>query len=217
MKEKKKVFLVDDHPLVCEGLEQLINQEDDFHVCGYANDTATAIKAMRSLNPDLAIVDVSLEGKSGIELMSEIKASFPDIRILALSMHIQPLIVDRALKAGAMGYVSKNEATNVIVKAIRRVLGGNIYLSGAMSNILLENIYGKTRQPSRLLLDSLTQREFEVFRLTGQGLSARDIAGTLNISTKTVDTHREHIKEKLRLKNSRELYSYALQWLNLSD
>jgi DNA-binding NarL/FixJ family response regulator len=217
MKAKKKIFIVDDHPIVCEGLEQLINQEDDLRVCGYAGDAIKAMKAIRSLQPDLVIVDVSLAGKSGIELMGEIKNSFPDIFILALSMHVQPLIVDRAMKAGAMGYVSKSEVTNVIVKAIRRVFGGAIYLSDTLSEKLLDNIYIRKNKSDHLLLNSLTQREFEIFRLIAKNLSSREIAVSLNISIKTVDAHREHIKEKLHLKDSRELYGYALQWLKFSE
>ena len=216
MKKKTQIFLVDDHPLICEGLEQLINQEEDLHVIGYAMNAKTALEAIRSLKPDLVIVDISLEGKSGIELTAEIKASWPRMLVLALSMHVDPLIVDRALKAGAMGYVSKNDVTTVIVQAIRRVLGGMIYLNEAMSEKLLDSIYGKKHRPNRLLVDSLTPREFEVFRLIGQNLSTRHISETLHISIKTVEAHREHIKEKLRLKNARELHSYALQWLNMS-
>jgi len=214
--KKKDIFIVDDHPIVCEGLEQLINQEVDLLVCGHAGDAVRAMKAIRSLDPDLVIVDISLEGKSGIELMNEIKTFFPNIRILALSMHEQPLIVDRCMKAGAMGYVSKNEVTNVIIKAIRRVLSGMIYLSEAMSERLLDNLYVKKRQSGQVLVDSLTKREFEVFGLISKGLSSREIAEILSISIKTVDAHREHIKEKLRLNDSRELYSYALQWLSMS-
>jgi len=216
MKNKTTIFLVDDHPIVCEGLAQLINQEVDLHVCGEANDAPAAMRAIRSIKPDFAIVDISLEGKSGIELISEIKSSYPDIHVLALSMHVEPLIVERALMAGAKGYVSKQEVTTVIIKAIRRVLSGAIYLSDAMSEKLLDNMYGKKLQPNRLLVEKLTQREFEIFRLIGQGMRTREMAGTLNISVKTIEAHREHIKGKLKLKDSRELYDYALQWLKLT-
>lgn len=216
MKNKTTVFLVDDHPIVIEGLAQLINQEDDLRVCGEANDAATAMKEIRSRKPDFIIVDVSLEGKSGIELISEIKSSYQNVHILALSMHAELLIVERALMAGASGYVSKHEATVSIIQAIRRVLSGNIYLNAEMSERLLNNIYSKKFPHNSLLVNELTQREFEVFRLIGQGLNTREIAGTLNISIKTIGAHREHIKEKLNLKNSRELYNYALKWLELT-
>ena len=212
MGEKKQVFLVDDHPIICEALEQLINQENDLHVCGCAGDAATAFKAVRSNKPDLVVVDISLQGKSGIELISEIKVYSQDIHTLALSMYFDPLIVDQSMQAGAMGYVNKNEATEVIIEAIRRVINGQIYLSPSISERLLNNFYGKNRHPDRLNVDRLSRRELEIFRLIGQGSSPREIAKILHISVKTVDAHREHIKEKLRLRNSRELYGYALQW-----
>lgn len=217
MKKKTQIFLVDDHPLICKGLEQLINLEDDLQVIGYAVNAETAMQAIRTLKPDLVIVDISLEGKSGIELIRDIKVSFPEVLILVLSMHIDLLFVDRALKAGAMGYISKNEATTVIVQAIRKVLEGTIYLNKDMSEKLMNSIYGKHNRSTRMLVDRLTPREFEVFRLIGQGLSNRHIAETLHISIKTVDSHKEHIKEKLHLKNAHELYRYAFQWLNLSE
>jgi len=216
MKNKVKIFLVDDHPIICEGLAQLINQEDDLQVCGDARDASTAMKEIRSRVPDVVIVDISLEGKSGIELIDEIKVFYPDVHVLALSMHVEPLIVERALLSGAKGYVSKHEATAVIIKAIRRVLSGAIYLSDTMSEKLLDNIYGNKVQSNKLLVHNLTQREFEVFRLIGQGMGTRQMAETLNISVKTIEAHRENIKGKLKLKNSRELYNYSLQWLKLS-
>jgi len=216
MKTKKKIFIVDDHPLICEGLEQLINQENDLHVIGYAINAETAMKAIRELKPDMVIVDISLGGKSGIELISEIKAFYSKTLILVLSMHVDPLIVDRTLKAGARGYVSKNEVTTVIVMAIRRVIGGMIYLNDNTSERLLDNIYSTNRNTNSLLVDSLTSREFEIFRLIGQGFDTRHIAETLNISVKTVEAHRENIKGKLCVKSARELYTYAFQWLKLS-
>jgi DNA-binding NarL/FixJ family response regulator len=217
MNTKTRIFIVDDHPLVCEGLEQLINQENDLCVIGFAVNAEAALKAISTLKPDMVIVDISLEGKSGIELISEIKLLYPQMLILALSMHVDPLIVDRALKAGARGYVSKNEVTTVIILAIRRVIGGKLYINDTISEKLLNNIYGTNSDANRLLVESLTSREFEIFRLIGQGLGTRLIANTLNISAKTVEAHRENIKGKLCLKSARELYSYALQWRNLSD
>jgi len=213
--KKREIFLVDDHPIISEGLEQLINQENDLHVCGSATDAAMAMKSIRIKRPHLVIVDISLGGKSGIELISEIKHYFPDIRILVLSMHTKALVVDRAMRAGAKGYVQKGEATNVIIKAIRTVLSGNIYFSSTISRTLLSSFYSsKKGQNDQALIETLTQREFEIFQLIAKGLSSGDIAGTLNISAKTVDAHREKIKEKLGVKNSRNLYVYAAQWLN---
>jgi DNA-binding NarL/FixJ family response regulator len=212
MKNKKKIFIVDDHPIVCEGLEQLINQDEDLCVCGHAGDASTTMKAIGSLTPDLVIVDVSLDGKSGIELMSEIKLSFPKVHILALSMYVDSLTVDRALKAGAMGYVSKQDATTSIIKAIKQVFGGTMYLSNAMSEKLLDTLYGKKTHPDKMLVEKLSRREFEVFRLIGQGLNNHKIAETLHLSIKTVETHREHIKEKMNLKSANELLRYAFRW-----
>ena len=203
---------MDDHPIVCEGLEQLINQDEDLCVCGHAGDASATMKAIGSLMPDLVIVDVSLDGKSGIELMSEIKLSFPKVHILALSMYVDSLTVDRALKAGAMGYVSKQDATTSIIKAIKQVLGGTMYLSNAMSEKLLDTLYGKKSHPDKMLVEKLSRREFEVFRLIGQGLSNHEIAETLHLSIKTVETHREHIKEKMNLKSANELLRYAFRW-----
>jgi DNA-binding NarL/FixJ family response regulator len=212
MKNKKKIFIVDDHPIVCEGLEQLINQDEDLCVCGHAGDASTAMKAIGSLMPDLVIVDVSLNGKSGIELMSEIKLFFPEVYILALSMYVESLIVDRALKAGAMGYVSKQDATTSIIKAIKQVFSGTMYLSNAMSEKLLDTLYGKKTHPDKMLVEKLSRREFEVFRLIGQGLNNHEIAESLHLSIKTVETHREHIKEKMNLKSAHELLRYAFRW-----
>jgi len=217
MGKKNKIFLVDDHPIICEALEQLINQEDDLHVCGCAGDAVTALKAMRSLKPDLAVVDISLQGKSGIELMRETKACLQDIQILALSMYFDPLVVDQAMRAGAMGYVNKNEATELIITAIRKVINGQIYLSRAISERLLNNLYGKSNHSEQLSVDRLSRREFEIFCLIARGIMPREIARNLHISIKTVDAHREHIKNKLRLRNSHELYDYALQWLKWSN
>ena len=210
---KKKIYIVDDHPIVCEGLEQLLNQEDDLYVCGCAHDAETAMRSIGAVMPDLVIVDVSLEGKSGIELMAEISRTFPGVPILALSMYSDSLLVDRALKAGAMGYVSKHDATTSIIKAIRQLFRGAIYLSDTMAEQLLDTIYGKKLPLDALLVDKLSRREFEVFRLIGQGVNNHEIAEILHVSIKTVETHRAHIKEKLSLKNANELLRCAFQWV----
>lgn len=217
MKEKTRILLVDDHPIVCEGLAQLINQESDLEVVGKAQDAPEAMRQISALQPDFLIIDISLEGKSGIELMSEIRTQHPDVPILALSMHAEPIYVERALRVGARGYVNKNEATNVIIKAIRRCLGGGVYLSETMSGVLLDSLYGKERESGKTPVERLSDREFEVFRLIGQGLRSHKIAEILGVSAKTVDAHREHIREKLNLKDSYELFGYALQWTRTFD
>ncbi len=207
-----KILIVDDHPIVCEGLAQFINQEPDLEVVGAARDASEAMKKVEELKPELVIVDISLVGKSGIELIGEIRAFDENMPVLALSMHTEALYVERTLRAGARGYVTKNDATNVIIKAIRKVLSGGIYLSEGMSDMLLDSLYGRKRESGGTAVERLSVREFEVFRLIGQGMKNYQIAEILGISTKTVDAHREHIKEKLRVKDSQELFSYALQW-----
>lgn len=208
-----KIYIVDDHPIICEGLAQLIDQEADLKICGYAGDGLNALREIPFLKPKVVIVDISLAGKSGIDLIGKIKELDLNCTALALSMHNEPLIVDRALKAGAMGYVSKQEATAVIVKAIRRVLRGSIYLSEEMSERMLDSLYGQNSQPGRARLEKLSSREFEVFQLIGQGLKTRQIASKMNISMKTVEAHRAHIKTKLHLDSAQALFSYALQWM----
>jgi DNA-binding NarL/FixJ family response regulator len=216
MTGKAKILIVDDHPIVCEGLAQLINQEIDLVVVGEARDAAEALKKIFELEPDLVIVDISLVGKSGIELTSEIRSLYPTTPVLALSMHTERLYVERALNAGARGYVSKGEATAVITGAIRKVLNGRIYLSDGMSESLLDSLYGRAHERGRMAVEKLTDREFEVFRLIGRGLKNHQIAELFGVSVKTVDAHREHIKEKLQIKDSHELFGYALQWSRTS-
>jgi len=212
-----KILIVDDHPIVCEGLAQLIIQEPDLEVVGIAADALEGMKKVEELKPDLVIADISLVGKSGIELIGEIKAYDENMPVLALSMHTEALYVERTLRAGARGYVTKNDATNVIIKAIRKVLGGGIYLSEGMSDMLLDSLYGRRREQGTSAVGRLSVREFEVFRLIGQGMKNNQIAEVLGISTKTVDAHREHIKEKLRVRDSQELLRYALQWTRTPD
>jgi len=212
-----KILIVDDHPIVCEGLAQLIIQEPDLEVVGTAADALEGMKKVEELKPDLVIADISLVGKSGIEMIGEIKAYDENMPVLALSMHTEALYVERTLRAGARGYVTKNDATNVIIKAIRKVLGGGIYLSEGMSDMLLDSLYGKRREQGTSAVGRLSVREFEVFRLIGQGMKNNQIAEVLGISTKTVDAHREHIKEKLRVRDSQELLRYALQWTRTPD
>jgi len=212
-----KILIVDDHPIVCEGLAQLIIQEPDLEVVGIAADALEGMKKVEELKPDLVIADISLVGKSGIELIGEIKAYDENMPVLALSMHTEALYVERTLRAGARGYVTKTDATNVIIKAIRKVLGGGIYLSEGMSDMLLDSLYGRRREQGTSAVGRLSVREFEVFRLIGQGMKNNQIAEVLGISTKTVDAHREHIKEKLRVRDSQELLRYALQWTRTPD
>jgi DNA-binding NarL/FixJ family response regulator len=208
----KRIVIVDDHPLFRKGLEQLINSSDDaFHICGEANDAAEGLGVIRKLKPDLAIVDLSLPGANGIELVKNIRAEFQKLPVLILSMHDESLYALRALRAGAQGYVMKQEALENVIVAIREVLAGRPYLSSDMSAKLITNFASGTNETNPT--DRLSDRELEILELIGKGRDVREIAKALYISAKTVETHRAHIKEKLNLKNARQVTRFAVQWL----
>ena len=208
----KRIVIVDDHPLFRKGLEQLINSSDDsFRICGEAGDAAEGMTVIRQLKPDLAIVDLSLPGANGIELIKNIRAEFAKMPVLILSMHDESLYALRALRAGAQGYVMKQEALENVVVAIREVLAGKPYLSQEMSSKLITNFASGNSQANPT--DKLSDRELEILELIGKGRDVREIAKALHISAKTVETHRAHIKEKLSLKNARQVTRFAVQWL----
>jgi DNA-binding NarL/FixJ family response regulator len=208
----KRIVVIDDHPLFRQGLEQLINSsDDDFNVCGEASDAATGMEIIRRLRPDLAIVDLSLPGANGIELIKNIRAEFKQLPVLILSMHDESLYAVRGLRAGAQGYVMKEEALENVIVAIREVLAGRPYLSRDMSAKLITNFAGGNVQASPT--DKLSDRELEILELIGKGRDVREIARALHISGKTVETHRAHIKEKLNLKNARQVARFAVEWL----
>src|SRR5437868_11882353 len=209
--EVKRIVIVDDHPLFRKGLEQLIHSEDGFAVCGEANNAPEAMDVIRKLNPDLAIVDLSLPGANGIELVKNIRAEFSKLPVLILSMHDESLYALRALRAGAQGYVMKQEALENVIIAIREVLAGRPYLSQDMSSKLITNFASGTNEANPT--DKLSDRELEILELIGKGRDVHEIAQALHISTKTVETHRAHIKEKLNLKNARQVTRFAVQWL----
>lgn len=210
--EDKRIVIVDDHPLFRKGLEQLINSSGDgFHICGEAGDAAEGMSVIRGLKPDLVIVDLSLPGANGIELIKNIRAEFAKLPVLILSMHDESLYAVRALRAGAQGYVMKQEALENVIVAIREVLAGRPYLSQDMSAKLITNFVGGPNQPN--VTDRLSDRELEILELIGKGRDVREIARALHISAKTVETHRAHIKEKLNLKNARQVARFAVQWL----
>lgn len=208
-----KIFIVDDHPIVRKGLSQLIDQEADLVTCGEASDAQSALQILMKLKPDLAIVDISLQGMDGIELTKNIRARYGNLPVLIISMHDESLYAERALRAGARGYIMKQEATEKMMEAIRRVLRGDLYISEKVSaGIVKKFVDGKSKRsssPEELLSD----RELEVFRLVGQGFGTRQIAEELRVSVKTVETYRANIKEKLNLKNARELIKHAVYWL----
>jgi DNA-binding NarL/FixJ family response regulator len=211
---KKRILIVDDHPLFRKGLEQLISQSDDrFTVCGEAGDAAEGMSVIRELKPDLVIVDLSLPGANGIELIKNIRAEFSKLLILVLSMHDESLYAMRALRAGAQGYVMKQEALENVIGAICEVFEGRPYLSKAMSASLISKFALTPGGEQTKLTDKLTDRELEVLELIGKGRDVREIANELHLSPKTVETHRAHIKEKLDLKNARQVARFAVQWV----
>ena len=212
--EAKRIVIVDDHPLFRKGLEQLIHSEDGFAVCGEANNAPEAMDVIRKLNPDLAIVDLSLPGANGIELIKNIRAEFSKLPILVLSMHDESLYALRALRAGAEGYVMKHEAMTNVIQAIREVFNGRPYLSPAMAAQVITKFAHRQAEGEADAVERLSDRELEVLELIGKGNDVRQIAKVLHLSPKTVETHRSHIKDKLDLKNSREVARFALQWLS---
>jgi len=211
--KRATVFIVDDHSIVRRGLRQLISQEADLVVCGEAENAQTALEAMKKLVPDVALVDLSLDGESGLELVKDIKARYPVVAVLVLSMHDEAFYAERALRAGAKGYIMKLRAADQILAAIRRVLSGEIYLSDPMAAKILRKVAGGKADAVGSPIERLSDRELEVFQLIGIGLGTRHIADRLSRSVKTVETYREHIKQKLDLKDATELTQAAIQWL----
>ena len=209
---KSTVFIVDDHPIVRQGLALLINREPDLVVCGDAEEAGSALRRIEEMRPDLVVVDISLNGPDGLDLLKNIGHADPNLPVLILSMHDESMYAERALRAGANGYIMKQEATERVLVAIRRILGGEIYVSDRMANRMLHRFVGGSEVGQRSPVADLTDRELEVFRLIGEGHGTRQIAEDLHISVKTVESYQAHIKEKLSLKNARELVQRAIQW-----
>ncbi len=207
-----RVLIVDDHPIVRRGLAELIDQEPDLEVCGEASDAPEALQQVRATHPDVVVVDIALKSGNGIELIKQIKACDSDIKMLVSSMHDESLYAERALRAGAMGYINKREAVDKVIDAIRNVLRDKIYLSGRMTDRVLHQMRegGSIEQSA---VDRLSDRELEVFELIGQGLGTRQIASKLHVSVKTVESYREHIKIKLDLQSGTELTHHAVKWV----
>ncbi|MBD3337298.1 MAG: response regulator [Candidatus Eisenbacteria bacterium] len=213
MTDKTRILIVDDHPIVRRGLTKLLNSETGLEVCGEAEDAATAMERVQETMPDLVIVDISLKDVGGIELIKQIKAKHPNMKMLVSSMHDEVLYAERCLHAGAMGYISKSEATEEMVNAIRRVMTNKVYLSPQMSERVLDRMVRGEDKIDRPTIESLSDRELEVFELIGRGLTTRQIAQRLYLSVKTIETYRENLKTKLGLKNSTELVRHAVRWL----
>lgn len=210
-----RILIVDDHPLVRTGLAQLIGDCPDLEVCGEAGDMAEALSQVDALQPDLAIIDLSLAGGSGLDLIEHIKAREGDMLMLVASMHDETLYAERVLAAGARGYVNKQEAQERIIFAIRRVLGGKVYLSERMTERLLTSMV--EANGTKRDIDTLSNRELQVFELIGQGVSTSRIAEQLNLSTKTIETHQAHIKKKLGLDSAHQLTQRAIRWVMAGD
>ena len=211
---KTKILIVDDHPIVRQGLAQLINQEDDLVVCGQAEGVHQALAAIKKTKPDTVIVDISLKDRSGLDLIKNLSIRHPDLAVLALSMHDESLYAERALRAGAQGYVMKAEATKKVVEAIRHILDGRVYLSDKMSARMMAKLVGQGAGVNASDIDTLSDRELEVFTMIGCGIGTRHIAEKLSLSVKTIETYRAHIKEKLFLEDASELLSHAIKWVN---
>ncbi len=212
-----RVLLVDDHPIVRGGLAQLIQLEGNLTVCGEAADAAQALDAVMTLHPDLAVIDLSLQKSSGLDLIKELQVQAPDLPLLVLSMHDETLFAERVLRAGARGYIMKHEAREKVIAAIQKVLRGELYFSEHMTTALLQTLAKGTANAEDTPLARLTDRELEVFHFISQGYSMRQIAEALNRSVKTVEAHRKHIIEKLSLDSAAQLTRYALRWAQLQE
>jgi DNA-binding NarL/FixJ family response regulator len=209
---KARVILVEDHPVVRHGLANLIDDEPDLTVVGGAESAEQASKLISQLKPHVVIIDIALGESSGLDLIKQLHGTWPDLPILALSMHDEALYAERAIRAGAKGYVMKKEAMDKVMTAIRRVLAGEIFLSERMASRVVHKFIHPGGNKSGSPVETLSDREFEVFSLISQGIGPTEIAGRLNVSVKTIETHREHVKQKLGLKSGAELTRYALQW-----
>jgi len=215
---RKRVLLVDDHAVVRRGLAALLAEEADLAVCGEAGSAPQALEAMRQLDPDAVLLDISLPGPNGIELTKAMLAERPKLPILVFSAHDESLYALRALRAGARGYVMKSEPVNEVLAALRKVLGGDIYVSSRFGErLVFQAVQSQNGSVPGSPVESLSDRELEVLHHLGKGCSTRDIATTLNLSVKTIETHRAHIKEKLGVKDSEEMVRFALDWVALEE
>lgn len=210
----KRLLIVDDHPMMRNGLAQLIDNEGDLKVCAQADNAGQAINAVAKLQFDLALVDISLPDKSGLELIKDMRSLAPNLPILVVSMHDELIYAERVLRAGARGYIMKQEGGQKFLQAIRHVLAGQIYVSDKMSARILESLSGQSPAPTGSPVRRLSDREFEVFQLIGQGVGTSEIAIRLHLSVKTVEVHRANIKQKLDLETATELVRYAVRWLD---
>lgn len=208
----RRVVIVEDHTLMREGLARLVASQDGFSICAEAGDASGGLQAILDHKPDLAMIDITLPGRNGLELIKDVKAQQPDLPILVLSMHDESLYAERALKAGARGYLMKDADRDTILSAIRRVMEGGIYVSDKMSSDLFANFAHKANS-KKGSISVLSDREFEVFELVGQGYGTQEIAVRLGISPKTIEVHRAHIREKLDVPSGAAMVRYAVRWI----
>ncbi len=209
--KKKRVVIIDDHPIVRQGYAQLINREFDLETVGEAEDSSSALRVIEELKPDIALIDLSLKDSNGLELIKNLAVSHKDLKILVISLHDENVYAERALRAGAKGYIMKSEATKNVMTAIRSVIEGNIYLSPKMRSRIIEH-YADGGIKDGNAVDVLSDREFEVFQLIGKGVQTSKIAEQLNLSVKTIETYKSHIKTKLGLDSGTELMQRAVEW-----
>lgn len=212
-KAKKKILLVDDHPMMREGLAQLINNESEMTVCGEAGSASEGLEKIRQLQPDLVIADITLPGKSGLELIKDVQELHPGLRVLVISMHDESFYAERVLRAGGRGYIMKQEGGKKLMEAIRTVLDGRVYVSEKLSAKILDCMTGGQPQAASSPIENLTDREFEVFQLIGRGLSTAQMAEHLHVSPKTIEVHRVHLKTKLKIDSAPELIRFAVRWV----
>ncbi len=210
--KKCRVLLVDDHPIVRQGLALLIDREPDLSVCGEADGAHSAFHAITTLRPDIVVLDISLSGPDGLDVLKDIRMKTASLPVLILSMHDESIYAERAMRAGANGYIMKQEATEKVLVAIRRILQGEVYLSDRLTSTMLQQYVRGTAPAKKSPLVNLTDRELEVFRLIGEGHGTRQIADELHLSVKTIESYQAHIKEKLALRNARELVQHAIEW-----
>jgi len=209
---KHKVLIVDDHPIVRHGLGELIARQDDLRMCGEAEDAAEALRQVEANRPDVAVIDISLNDDNGIELVENIRALYPEVKMLVSSMHDEKTFAGRAMRAGALGYINKRESIRKVVDAVRQVLRGEVYLSPEMAKTLLHR--AAVGEPlDHDPVETLSNRELEVFEMIGQGMNTQEIARRLKLSPRTIETHRKNIKTKLNLQNSAQLSRTAFQWV----
>jgi DNA-binding NarL/FixJ family response regulator len=210
---KSRIFLVDDHPIVVTGFTMMLNGQADLEVCGTASSAEQALEQIPKLKPDLVITDVTLPGRNGLDLLRDVAAALPECRVLVVSMHDELLYAERALRAGARGYLMKEAGAEKVLTAIRLVLEGQVYVSERMHAKILSGMIGNQQRAKSSPIEKLSDREFEIFRLLGEGKSTKEIADQLHLSHKTVAVHRSHIQEKLELNGANELVHHAIRWV----